>query len=68
MPTHNFFGGKEYDPANISGKTLAEIGRIVLSENLLPKQRVKARLNVIDYESLKWLDDRISEVCDKGQI
>lgn len=58
---------QRYDPSNISGAKLAEIGREVLAGGYNPGPK-KRNISGVDYESLKWLDDRIKEVCEKGRI
>lgn len=63
------FKGRNYDLSNISGTTLAKLGREALEENAnIAQSRYTRIIPTIDYESLKWLDDRISEVCNKGRI
>jgi hypothetical protein len=62
---------KNLDPNNITGHKLAEIGRAVLKGELLEQfsdEKLQAKIDTIDYKSLKWLDNRIKEICERGRL
>lgn len=57
-------GGVEFDPSNISGAKLAEIGRWAVSGKRIADDTIKEG----DYTHMGWLDMRIEEVCRKGRL
>jgi hypothetical protein len=54
---------KFYDPNNISGAKLAEIGRSVMGMKTNIPKKYDAQL--IDSA---WLDERVEEICRKGRL
>lgn len=59
-----------FDPQNIPGAKLAQIGRAALglANDLDGIQKFKIRDEVKQYTDVAWLDNRVDEICRKGRI
>ena len=53
----------KYDPSNISGAKLAEIGRWVLTGKQVMEEQEEG-----NYTDIGWLDMRIDEICERGKL
>jgi len=66
MPRKVKLGGVEFDPSNVSGQQLANIGRWSLTGKALVDEH--RGIEEGDYTHLGWLDMRVDEICKKGQL
>ena len=63
-----------YDPQNITGAKLAEIGRWALTGKQVLENKEESQIGYSskqiegDYTNIGWLDMRIEEICRKGKL
>lgn len=62
-----------FDPNNITGKKLAEIGRWALTGQKIVEEQMTDDPNPFnrpegDYTNVGWLDMRIEEICKRGKL
>lgn len=62
-------GGQSFDPSNIPGSKLAEIGQWALTGKKLVDDKVAHKAQARPkYTDIEWLNDRVQEVCEKGRL